>query len=59
MAAGVDDNDSGLQAKRSQRVSDTGQRLEEERVIIREDNRVLMNWNREGMWYKLVMEMHV
>lgn len=47
MAAGVDANDSGLQAKR--RVNDTGQRLEEVRVIIREDNWVLMDWKREGM----------
>lgn len=40
-----------------QRVNDTSQRLEEERVIIREDSWVLMDWKREGMWYKLVMEM--
>ncbi len=48
MAAGVDANDSGLQAKK--RVNDTSQRLEEERVIIREDSWVLMDWKMEGMW---------
>ncbi len=47
MAAGVDANDSGLQAKK--RVNDTGQRLEEDRVIIREDSWVLMDWKMEGM----------
>lgn len=32
-----------------ERVNDTGQRLDKEGVIIREDSWVLMNWNREGM----------